>query len=78
MLHSVDSPYSISPDHASLKYLAQDSIGGKSHTAIIVCCSPSSDDSVETLAALRFATRAAGVVNTSQVRVQNPKANRWG
>lgn len=45
----------------------QDSLGGKSHTALIVCCSPSAIDASESLASLRFAARAAGVVNTSQV-----------
>ncbi|EIE18687.1 P-loop containing nucleoside triphosphate hydrolase protein [Coccomyxa subellipsoidea C-169] len=45
-----------------------DCLGGNSRTALIVCCSPSSDNAAETLSSLRFGARAKGVVNTLQAR----------
>ncbi len=48
--------------------MLQDSLGGCSQTALIVCCSPSADNAAETLSSLRFGARAKGVQNTVQVR----------
>ena len=48
--------------------MVQDCLGGNSRTALIVCCSPSSDNAAETLSSLRFGARAKGVVNTLQAR----------
>jgi len=47
----------------------QDSLGGTAQVALIVCCSPAAQDASETLSALRFGTRAAGIVNSLQVSV---------
>ena len=44
----------------------QDSLGGSSSMALIVCCSPAAEDAAESLSALRFGARAAGIVNTPQ------------
>ena len=45
----------------------QDSLGGTANTALIICCSPSSDNAAETLSSLRFGVRARGIVNSVQV-----------
>jgi hypothetical protein len=47
----------------------QDSLGGTAQVALIVCCSPATQDASESLSALRFGTRAAGIVNSLQVVV---------
>ncbi|BDA49789.1 Kinesin heavy chain [Coccomyxa sp. Obi] len=43
-----------------------DCLGGNSRTALIICCSPSTDNATETLSSLRFGVRAKGIVNTLQ------------
>ena len=47
-----------------LTRVLQDSLGGSARTALIICCSPSSEHSAETLSSLRFGSRARGIVNT--------------
>lgn len=44
----------------------QDSLGGRSRMALIVCCSPSADSAAETLSSLRFGCRAKGLVAAVQ------------
>ena len=44
--------------------LVQDSLGGTANTALIICCSSSSDNAAETLSSLRFGVRARGIVNS--------------
>lgn len=44
----------------------QDSLGGRSRMALIVCCSPSADCASETLSSLRFGCRAKGLVAAVQ------------
>lgn len=50
------------------EHVLQDCLGGNARTALIVCCSPSSDNAAETLSSLRFGARAKGVVNALQAR----------
>eukprot|EP00891_Asterochloris_glomerata_P002689 jgi/Astpho2/2689/gw1.00050.167.1_t len=42
---------------SKLTRVLQDSLGGSARTALIVCCSPSSEDAAETLSSLRFGSR---------------------
>lgn len=49
----------------------QDSLGGTANTALIICCSPSSDNAAETLSSLRFGVRARGIVNSLVVNAAN-------
>ena len=60
---------------SKLTRVLQDALGGNSRTALVVCCSPCSDSAGETLSSLRFAARAASIVNTpmQQVRDQRNK-----
>ena len=46
----------------------QDSLGGNASTALIVCCSPCLRDASESLAALRFASRASKIASTVQAK----------
>ena len=48
---------------SKLTRLLQDSLGGCSNTALIVCCSPAQDNAAETLSTLRFGSRAKGIKN---------------
>ena len=45
----------------------QDSLGGTAQVALIVCGAPAAQDASESLSALRFGTRAAGIVNSLQL-----------
>ncbi|TNJ29743.1 Kinesin-1 [Giardia muris] len=49
---------------SKLTRILQDSLGGTSSTALIICCSPSKYNEVETLSTLRFGERAKNVKNT--------------
>jgi len=53
---------------SKLTRVLQDSIGGNSRTALLVCCSPAKVDLTETICSLRFGSRARGITNTVQVR----------
>jgi kinesin family protein 5 len=47
---------------SKLTLLLRDALGGgRSRTALVVCCSPGKRDAAETLSSLRFASRARGV-----------------
>ena len=69
---------------AVIASMLQDSLGGTAQVALIVCCSPAAQDASESLSALRFGTRAAGIVNSLQVSsplppntpLANPQAER--
>lgn len=52
---------------SKLTRVLQDALGGSARTALIVCCSPCSDNAAETLSSLRFGSRARGIVNVAQV-----------
>lgn len=52
---------------SKLTRVLQDALGGSARTALIVCCSPCSDNAAETLSSLRFGARARGIVNVAQV-----------
>lgn len=54
---------------SKLTRVLQDSLGGNSRTALIVCCSPSRCNLNETLCSLRFGSRARGIANTIQVHI---------
>ena len=58
------TPAKICAATLQLTRVLQDSLGGSARTALIVCCSPSSEDAAETLSSLRFGSRARGIVNT--------------
>eukprot|EP00798_Chlamydomonas_sp_ICE-L_P019464 gene19464-26125_t len=55
---------------SKLTRVLQDSLGGNARTALIICCSPSSDNSQETLSSLRFGSRAKGMSCTIRVNQQ--------
>jgi kinesin family protein 5 len=52
---------------SKLTRILQDSLGGNSHTVLIVNCSPSSYNAPETVSTLRFGTRAKNIENKVQV-----------
>jgi hypothetical protein len=52
---------------SKLTRLLQDSLGGNARTTLIVCCSPSAYNDMETISTLRFGGRAANVRNHAVV-----------
>lgn len=52
---------------SKLTRVLQESIGGNSQTAMIICCSLSANNYNETISSLRFGSRARGITNTIQV-----------
>ncbi|KAG5506433.1 hypothetical protein JKF63_05936 [Porcisia hertigi] len=50
-----------------LTKILKDSLGGNSHTALVICCSPSSYNAQETLSTLRFGARAKAIENKAVV-----------
>eukprot|EP00775_Hariotina_reticulata_P007717 gene7717-7916_t len=48
---------------SKLTRVLQDSLGGTSRTALIICCSPCVENGPETLSSLRFGSRARGIKN---------------
>ena len=61
---------------SKLTRILQDSIGGNSKTMLIVCCSPTRDNSSETLCSLRFGSRARGITSTLTVRLFEEREGR--
>ena len=55
---------------SKLTRILQESLGGNSQTALILCCSPSSLNCWETLSTLRFGCRAKRVKNAAKVNTQ--------
>ncbi|GET88129.1 kinesin heavy chain, putative [Leishmania tarentolae] len=47
--------------------ILKDSLGGNSHTALVICCSPSPLHAQETLSTLRFGARAKAIENKAVV-----------
>ena len=62
---------------SKLTRVLQDALGGNSRTALVVCCSPCVDSAGETLSSLRFAARAASIVNTAVQQVRAQLSNAW-
>jgi kinesin family protein 5 len=54
--------------NSKLTRLLQDSLGGNSRTALIICCAPEGKHFQETLSTLRFGDRAKRVRNKCKVR----------
>ncbi|KAI9026205.1 kinesin heavy chain, partial [Hyaloraphidium curvatum] len=52
---------------SKLTRILQESLGGNSKTTLVVCCSPSSYNDMETLSALRFGMRAKTIKNKARV-----------
>ena len=52
---------------SKLTKLLQDSLGGNSRTALIVCCSPSVFNAAETVSTLRFGSGASNITNHAVV-----------
>lgn len=52
---------------SKLTRILQESLGGNSKTTLVVCCSPSSFNDMETLSALRFGMRAKTIKNRVRV-----------
>lgn len=50
-----------------LTKILKDSLGGNSHTALVICCSPSPYNAQETLSTLRFGARAKAIENNAVV-----------
>ncbi|CBZ14564.1 putative kinesin heavy chain [Leishmania braziliensis MHOM/BR/75/M2904] len=50
-----------------LTKILKDSLGGNSHTALVLCCSPSPYNAPETLSTLRFGARAKAIKNKAVV-----------
>ncbi|KAG5502619.1 hypothetical protein JIQ42_05688 [Leishmania sp. Namibia] len=50
-----------------LTKILKDSLGGNSHTALVICCSPSQHNAQETLSTLRFGARAKAIKNKAVV-----------
>jgi peptidoglycan hydrolase CwlO-like protein len=50
-----------------LTKILKDSLGGNSHTALVICCSPSPYNAQETLSTLRFGARAKKIENKAVV-----------
>lgn len=55
---------------SKLTRILQESLGGNSRTTLIVNCSPSSYNDVETLGTLRFGTRAKSIKNKAKVNAE--------
>ena len=55
---------------SKLTRILQESLGGNSRTTIIVCCSPSSYNEMESLSSLQFAKRAKKIKNKARVNVE--------
>ena len=54
---------------SKLTRVLQESLGGNSRTALIVCCSPSARNYAETLSTLRFGMRAKLIENTVRLNI---------
>ena len=52
---------------SKLTRLLEESLGGNAKTALVICCSPSSDNHDETVSTLRFGERAKKVKNKARV-----------
>ncbi|KAG5480704.1 hypothetical protein CUR178_05839 [Leishmania enriettii] len=50
-----------------LTKILKDSLGGNSHTALVICCCPSQYNAQETLSTLRFGARAKAIKNKAVV-----------
>lgn len=55
---------------SKLTRILQDSLGGNSKTSLIITCSPSSFNEVETISSLRFGARAKLIKNTPKVNIE--------
>jgi kinesin family protein 5 len=55
---------------SKLTRILQESLGGNSRTTIVICCSPSSYNSGESLSSLQFGKRAKKVKNKARVNVE--------
>lgn len=55
---------------SKLTRILQESIGGNSRTSLIINCSPSSFNELETLSTLRFGTRAKSIKNSVHVNTE--------
>ncbi|EER33023.1 hypothetical protein CTRG_03448 [Candida tropicalis MYA-3404] len=55
---------------SKLTRILQESIGGNSRTSLIINCSPSSFNELETLSTLRFGTRAKCIKNSAHVNTE--------
>ncbi|KAK0391023.1 hypothetical protein NLU13_0525 [Sarocladium strictum] len=55
---------------SKLTRILQESLGGNSRTTLIINCSPSSYNDVETLGTLRFGTRAKSIKNKAKVNAE--------
>ncbi|KAL6451081.1 KLP1 Kinesin heavy chain [Candida maltosa Xu316] len=55
---------------SKLTRILQESIGGNSRTSLIINCSPSSLNELETLSTLRFGTRAKSIKNSAHVNTE--------
>jgi len=55
---------------SKLTRILQESLGGNSRTSLIINCSPSSFNELETLSTLRFGTRANGIRNTAHINTE--------
>jgi kinesin family protein 5 len=54
---------------SKLTRLLQDSLGGTAKTCIVICCSPATSNSSETLSSLRFGARARAIEYKAQANV---------
>ena len=52
---------------SKLTRLLQESLGGNACTVLVICCSPSSYNAVETVSTLRFGNRAKRIENAVKV-----------
>lgn len=52
---------------SKLTRILEDSVGGNCKTSLLVCCSPSSESSDETVSTLEFASRAARIETTATI-----------
>lgn len=57
--------------NSKLTRLLQDSLGGNSHTVMIACVSPSSDNYPETLSTLNYAARARNIRNKAIINQES-------
>lgn len=57
--------------NSKLTRLLQDSLGGNSHTVMIACVSPSSDNYSETLSTLNYASRARNIRNKAVINQES-------
>ncbi|CAG9315273.1 unnamed protein product [Blepharisma stoltei] len=56
---------------SKLTRILQDSLGGNSRTSLIITCSPSSWNELETISSLRFGMRAKMIKNTPKVNIES-------